>query len=186
MNEEYYQMYLEELRQIKPCSDDERQILLGRALKGEESAKKRLIEGHLIFALALAKDFRDKGLSMSDLVQEANLALTLAVGEYQEGDFLAQAKEKISASLQEALKCQQQENQVEEAMAERVNRLQEVSARMAQELGREATVEELAQRMEMSSEEIREIMKLAVDALSVTGEFARTPAESLGEETFNG
>lgn len=186
MNEEYYQMYLEELRQIKPCSDDERQILLERALKGEESAKKRLIEGHLIFALALAKDFRDKGLSMSDLVQEANLALTLAVGEYQEGDFLAQAKEKISASLQEALKCQQQENQVEEVMAERVNRLQEVSARMAQELGREATVEELAQRMEMSSEEIREIMKLAVDALSVTGEFARTPAESLGEEKFNG
>lgn len=179
MNDEYYQMYLDELREIKPCDDKERESLLPSAAAGHEAARARLIEGHLIFALAIAKDYRDKGLPMSDLVQEANLALTVAVSEYGGGDFLAAAKERITACLQAALKEQQAENKVEETMLARVNVLQEVSKTMADELGREATVEELAERMRMTSEEIKDIMKLAVDALSVTGDYVQTPAESL-------
>ncbi len=179
MNDEYYQMYLDELKEIKPCDDKEREILLPGAASGNEAARARLIEGHLIFALAIAKDYRDKGLPMSDLVQEANLALTMAASEYRDGDFLALTKERITACLQAALEEQQAETKVEETMLARVNVLQEVSKTMADELGREATVEELAERMQMTSEEIRDIMKLAVDALSVTGDYAQTPAESL-------
>ena len=185
MNEEYYQMYLDELKEIRPCTDQEREELLRKAVKGDGAARKRLIEGHLIFALASAKDFRDKGLPMSDLVQEANLGLTLAVEEYREGDFLAQARERIMALLKAALDDQSMEKKVEETMLERVNRLQEISGKMAEELGREATVEELAQRMQMPTWEIKDIMKMAVDALSVTGEFGQTPVESLGKEGFD-
>lgn len=179
MQDEYYQMYLDELREIRPCDDNERELLLPAAATGNEAARARLIEGHLIFALAIAKDYRDKGLPMSDLVQEANLALTIAAAEYREGDFLAAAKERIVTCLQAALEEQKAEEKVEETMLARVNVLQEVSRTMAEELGREATVEELADRMRMTSEEIRDIMKLAVDALSVTGDYAQTPAESL-------
>ncbi|MDO5417470.1 MAG: sigma-70 domain-containing protein [Lachnospiraceae bacterium] len=182
MNEEYYQMYLDELKEIKPCSDQERESLLAKTADGAAgaaAARERLIEGHLIFALAVAKDYRDKGLPMSDLVQEANLALTMAVSEYREGDFLAEAKAKIVSALEDALEEQRNEDKVEETMLARVNVLQEVSRKLAEELGREANVEELAERMRMTSEEIKDIMKLAVDALSVTGEYAQSPAESL-------
>lgn len=185
MNEEYYQMYLDELKAIRPCTDQEREELLVKAASGDGAARERLIEGHLIFALAAAKDFRDKGVPMSDLVQEANLGLTLAVDAYREGDFLAQAREQILSLLKASLEEQGMEKKIEEEMLERVNRLQEVSGKMAQELGREATVEELAQRMQMPPGEIKDIMKMAVDALSVTGEFGQTPVESLGKEGFD-
>lgn len=185
MNDEYYQMYLDELKEIRPCTDQEREVLPAKAAGGDEQARERLIEGHLIFALAVAKDFRDRGVLMSDLVQEANLALTLAVEEYREGDFLAQTREKILAFLQAAVAEQTREEKIGEEMLERVNRLQEVSGKMAEELGREATVEELARRMELPVGEIRDIMKMAVDALSVTGEFRDTPVESLGKEGFD-
>lgn len=170
MNEEYYQMYLDELKEIKPCTDREREQLLSRA-GADEGAKARLVEGHLVFALALAKDYRDKGLPMSDLVQEANLALAVAAKEYREGDFLFFVKEKITASLQEAVKKQHQEEEAGQAIAARVNVLQEVSRVMAEELGREATVEELARRMQMPSEEIRDMMKMAVNALNFSDGF---------------
>ncbi|MCI8951418.1 MAG: RNA polymerase subunit sigma-70 [Lachnospiraceae bacterium] len=169
-DEGYYQMYLEELKEIRPCTDKEREELQNQVLSGNERARKRLIEGHLIFALAAAKDYRDKGLPMSDLVQEANLALTMAASWYKGGDFLSFAREKILSFLQNALKEQQQENEIGEVIAARVNVLQEVSGKMAEELGREATVEELAERMQMTSEEIKDIMKLAADALSALGE----------------
>ncbi len=106
---------------------------------------------------------------MSDLVQEANLALTMAVSGYAGGDFLAAAKEQITAALEAALREQKAERELGEDMAARVNVLQEVSRVMAEELGREATVEELAARMQMTAEDIKKIMKLAVDALSVDG-----------------
>lgn len=170
MNETYYQMYLDELKAIKPCDDQERKELLPKAVLGDERARERLIEGHLIFALAVAKDFRDKGVQANDLVQEANLALTLAVAQYTEGDFLVFARDKMLAALHELVEEQEEEEKVGEEMAARVNVLQEVSKTMAEELGREATVEELAQRMRMTGEEIKGMMKMAVDALQVSGD----------------
>lgn len=169
MEDGYYHLYLEELKTIPPCTDEERRSLLDRLTIGELAARDRLIEGHLILALAVAKDYRDKGLPMSDLVQEANLALTMAVSGYAGGDFLAAAKEQITAALEAALREQKAERELGEDMAARVNVLQEVSRVMAEELGREATVEELAARMQMTAEDIKKIMKLAVDALSVDG-----------------
>ena len=157
MNDKFYQDYLEELKEIRPCTDKEREMLFGRLAAGDKKAGERLIEGHLIFALAIAKDFKDQGVLAGDLVQEANLALTMAVWEYREGDFLAQAKDRILAHIQAVIREQKQERETGEALA----------ARMAGELGREATVEELAERMQTTSEEIKGMMKLAVDALRV-------------------
>lgn len=173
MEDGYYHLYLEGLKEIPPCTDEERRSLLERLTAGDLSVKDRLIEGHLLLALAVAKDYRDKGLPMSDLVQEANLALTMAVSGYQGGDLLAQAKEKIVSFLDAALKEQKAEKELGEEMAARVNVLQEVSRVLAEELGREATVEELAAKMQMPPGDIKEIMKLAVDALSVDGRYAR-------------
>lgn len=167
MEEAYYQTYLDELKEVKPCDDKERSLLLPLAVSGDKVACSRLIEGHLIFALALAKDYRDKGISMSDLVQEANLALTMAVNQYREGDFLLLVKNEITKALQLLLSEQKKAEETEEELLARVNVLQEISKQMAEELGREATLEELGNRMQMPVEEIRELMKLAVNAANL-------------------
>ena len=77
--EDFYQMYLDDLQEIVPCTEPEREILLSKAARGDESAKKRLVEGHLKMVLELAADYMDGALSPGDVIQEANMALLAAV-----------------------------------------------------------------------------------------------------------
>lgn len=167
---DYYQMYLEELKAVAPCSAEEQEMLLKALAEGKREAEGRLTEGKLLQAVRLAERYRDRGLPMSDLVQEANMALLLAVKEYETGDFDSFMEHRVCSALELALEDQNRELQIEEEMTARVNVLNDISAAMARELGREATVEELAERMKMSEEEIRDIMKLALDAVNVSGQ----------------
>lgn len=167
---DFYRMYLEELKEIPVCTIEEEKVLLEAVLKGDTHAKKRLVEGHLKEAAELAAKYTDKGLPAGDLVQEANVALLLFVEEYSGRDFKPQMEKRIREVLELALDIQDSELQVEEEMLARVNVLKDISAGMAEELDREATVEELAERMKMTEEEIRNIMKLTLDAMSVSGE----------------
>lgn len=99
------------------------------------------------------------------------MALVLAVEEYKDGDFLENLETAVKKALEEIIEDQRQALKTGEEVAARVNVLQEVSKILAKELGREATVEELAEKMKMSEEEIREIMKITLDAISaVSGE----------------
>lgn len=170
MHDEYYQMYLDELELIAPCSPEEEANLLGRVLEGDEAAKKRLMEGCLEYTAEIAKQYADRGLPMGDLVQEANMALIMAVDAWREGDFREQLKAQVEAALTAAIEEQGQASQVGEELAARVNVLKDISQQMAEELGREASVEELAEKMKMTVEEIKTIMKLTLDAMSVTPE----------------
>ena len=153
--EDFYQLYLEELKLVPPCSPEE---------------EERLLDEILGRAVRMAEEYRDRGLSMNDLVQEANIALLLTAQEYKGGDFDSQSEERIRRMIEDALELQNTEYKVEEEMLARVNVLKDISAGMAEELGREATVEELAERMKMTEQEIKDIMKLTLDAMSVSGE----------------
>ena len=84
-----------------------------------------------------------------------------------------------------ALEEQRTENQIEETMAARVNVLQTVSQVLSKELGREATLEELSAKMKMSEDEVRDIMKLALDALTVNGEGQAAASGQDEEESPN-
>lgn len=167
MHDDFYQMYLEELGQIAPCGREEEEQLLKLLNDGDVSARKRLIEGNLSRALSYAREYEDRGVLLTDLVQEANVALTAAVNSYSEGSFLEYTEGKVRAALEDAVRFQAREKEAGEELAARVNVLQEVSKTMAAKLGREATVEELAKQMKMSQEEIKEIMKITIDALSI-------------------
>ena len=164
--EDFYQMYLDDLEEVIPCTEAERHALLPRAAAGDETAKKRLVEGHLKMALELAAGYMGGALSPGDAVQEANLALLAAVNGYAGGDFLDAVRKEIKDSLQKAMEDQKREQETGEEAAARANVLQEVSRIMAEELGREANVEELAERMKMTPEEIKDIMKMTMDAVS--------------------
>lgn len=168
MHDDIYQMYLEEVAAIRPCTPEEDRELLPKAKQGDEAARNRLVEGHLGTVIELVKPYADQGLPMGDLIQEANMALFMAISQYEDGDFEAYFKEQAEAGIKAALEEQKSELQVEEEMLARVNVLQKVSQRMAEELGREATVEELAEKMKMTADEIKDIMKLTLDAMSVS------------------
>lgn len=168
--EELYRLYVEELKLIPSCTPQEEERLLREISTGSQEAVKRLVEGKLKKAVKIVEEYRDCGLSLNDLVQEANIALLLTAQEYQAGDFDAQAEERIRRMLGEAIKLQKTEYRIEEEMLARVNVLKDISAGMAEELGREATVEELAERMKLAEQEIKDIMKLTLDAMSVSGE----------------
>lgn len=168
MHDDVYQMYLEEIGEIEPCTPQEEARLLTRLKSGDEAAKSRLMEGKLADIVELVKPYADQGLPMGDLIQEANLALIMVINQYQDGDFNAMLKAQIEECVQSALEAQKTELQVEEEVAARVNVLKDISQTMAEELGREATVEELAEKMKMSVDEIKDIMKLTLDAITVS------------------
>lgn len=174
MHDDFYQMYLEEMENIAPCTGEEQVRLLKEAAEGREEAKKRLVEGNLRVALKYAKEYDGRGVLMTDLVQEANMALIMAVDEYcetQDGpEFDSFAGQRIRKALELAVDEEQSADQTGEELAARVNVLQQVAQALARELGREATIEELAEKMKMTEEEIKGIMKMAMDAMSMNAE----------------
>lgn len=168
MHDDVYQLYLDEIAAIRPMDAAEEEQLLNQLKQGDTSVRSRLMEGYLPFLAEIAKTYADQGLPVGDLVQEANMALIMAVDQYQEGDFKTQVKELAEQMIKAALEEQGLEVKVEEEMLARVNVLKEVSKRMAEELGREASVTELAEKMKMTEQEIKDIMKLTLDAMSVS------------------
>ena len=181
MAENFYEMYLEEMEQIRPLDHEEERAVLASAARGEKEARNRLVEGYLAAALGFAREYEGRGLPVSDLVQEANMALMMAAAEYDGSrNWREGLEERIRQGIEADLEDQRAEAEVEENMAARVNVLQTVSQVMAKELGREATVDELAEKMKMTPDEIKEIMKLALDALTVNG--AGAAASDGGEE----
>ena len=166
--EDIYRVYMEEIAAIPPCSEAENEKLLGEIRNGNKAARERLIEGNLKNALFFVQDYINKGVPMADLIQEASLELMMLAAEGFEGSFEKLLESRIRVRMEEIINDQKKEADIEEEMLARVNVLQEVSKSMAEELGREAKLSELAERMKMTEDEVREIMKVTMDALSMS------------------
>ena len=167
MHDDFYQMYLEEMKAITPCTQEENTQLLNDAAAGNEGAKKRLIEGNLEAALTCAKAYDGKGVLLTDLVAVTEFLTNPGDGDF-EGFLTARMKEALDLAVEE----EESAEQTGEELAARVNVLQTVSQALARELGREATVEELADKMKMTVDEVKDIMKMAMDAMSMNAENA--------------
>ena len=166
--EDIYRVYMEEIAAIPPCSEAENEKLLGEIRNGNKAARERLIEGNLKNALFFVQDYINKGVPMADLIQEASMELMMLADEGFEGSFEKLLESRIRVRMEEIINDQKKEADIEEEMLARVNVLQEVSKSMAEELGREAKLSELAERMKMTEDEVREIMKVTMDALSMS------------------
>ena len=81
MHDDIYQMYLEEIEAIRPCTKEEQDQLLKKIAQGDDSARERLVEGSLGQLVELAKEYDGQGVLMGDLIQEANIALLTALAE---------------------------------------------------------------------------------------------------------
>ena len=186
MEHDFFDMYLEEMRGITPLDRDEMVSVLEGTARGDAGARSRLVEGCLGKVLEMVREYGDSELPLSDLVQEANTALMLAAIEYDGSELWNELMtRRVKESVELALEEQRTENQIEETMAARVNVLQTVSQVLAKELGREATLEELSAKMKMTEDEVRDIMKLALDALTVNGEGQETASVQDEEEGPN-
>ena len=166
--EDIYRVYMEEIAAIPPCSEEENEKLLGEIRSGNKAARERLIEGNLKNALFFVQDYINKGVPMADLIQEASMELMMLADEGFAGSFEKLLESRIRVRMEEIINDQKKETDIEEEMLARVNVLQEVSKSMAEELGREAKLSELAERMKMTEDEVREIMKVTMDALSMS------------------
>ncbi len=163
----YYKMYMADLSALPRFSKVREQEQLERYLAGDTYVGKELIEGRLRFAAKTAALYRGQGVLLMDLIQEANMALVMAVSMYEGGSFEELILTEIKRALEDALAEAGSQADVGGYLASQINSLMIVTARLAEELGREATLAELSEKMHMPEDKVRELVKMAMDAMSL-------------------
>ena len=170
----YYKMYLSDLKAVSPCTVEEMALLMPRVLKGELEAADRLAEGNLHRVAEWARPFMGRGVVISDLIQEGNMILMeeihLLKSQYPRldvEDFLYILKKKSETAMAEAIRQQESHRSVGEKVASRANRIMDLTEEIAREHGTQATVEQLAELLHITEEEVRDIMKISLDVINL-------------------
>lgn len=160
-------LYLEELKQIPALEAEEEAALLEKLRAGDARARKRLTEGYLGTALAEIQPFVGS-MEAGELIGVANLALTAALCDEKilESTVLRDTiKQKVHTALEEAVRENRQSDTAEQTLADRMNALTELSSELAAELGREASPEELASRLDIPLDEVQRLLAMSMQAL---------------------
>ena len=177
-------MYLKDIGQVPLLTTDEELDLAQKMSEGQEAAKKRLSEANLRLVVSIAKRYVGRGMLFLDLIQEGNLGLMKAVEkfDYQKGfKFSTYATWWIRQSITRAIADQARTIRIPVHMVETINRLVREQRILLQELGREPTLEELAERMGVSIERVSEIQKIAQDPVSLETPIGEEEDSHLGD-----
>jgi RNA polymerase primary sigma factor len=153
---------------ISALKDINRRIAIGEAKS--RRAKKDMIEANLRLVISIAKKYTNRGLQFLDLIQEGNIGLMKAVDkfEYRRGyKFSTYATWWIRQAITRSIADQARTIRIPVHMIETINKLNRVSRQILQEMGREATPEELAERMEMPEDKVRKVLKIAKEPISM-------------------
>ena len=173
LDAEMVSIYRKETENLTKVSPQQTNIIAKRILAGDENARNLLIEASLPFAADIASEYKNRGLDLSDLIQESNIGLMIAVNEYEPAyheEFLPYAARIIRAQITAALKEYNQSTRSAMKIASRVNELNDLATAFAKEYEREAKPQELAERMGITEEEVRELMKVSLDAIAILDE----------------
>ena len=170
MDAEIVAFYLKEMEKANSLSGEQERVIARKLVSGDDTARNLLIEANLSRAVEIAKEYEGRGLLLSDLIQERNIGLMVAVNEFEpdiDKDFHTFSEKMIRKHLEETLEEYNSSTRSAVKMANRVNEMNDIATAFAKEYEREAKPSEIAERMGITEEEVRELMKVSLDAIAV-------------------
>jgi RNA polymerase primary sigma factor len=182
--EDPVRMYLKEIGKVPLLSSEEEVELAKRIELGDDLAKQRLTEANLRLVVSIAKRYVGRGMQFLDLIQEGNLGLIKAVEKYDYSKgfkFSTYATWWIRQAITRAIADQARTIRIPVHMVETINRLVRVSRQLLQELGREPTHEEIAEKVDLPVERVREIMKISQEPVSLETPIGEEEDSHLGD-----
>jgi RNA polymerase primary sigma factor len=198
-------LYLREIGQVKLLTPDEEIQLAARIKKGDKKAREHMIKANLRLVVKIARDYEGIGLPLLDLISEGNMGLMKAVERFDPkkgGKLSTYGSWWIKQSIKRALANQSKTIRLPVHLVDKISKMRRIGLRLQEELGREATDEELADEMGMTATRVRQMRQAAIRPASldapigdddsnnfsdvVQDENATSPYENLEDKTVVG
>ena len=176
--------YLKEIGRIPLLDREEERVLAERMANGDEEAKNKLVESNLRLVVSIAKKHLGRGMYFLDLIQEGKLGLMKAVDKFdytKEFKFSTYATWWIRQAITRAIADQARTIRIPVHMVETIHKVTKYSRQMLQELGREPTAEEIGEKIGMSADKVREILKISQDPVSLETPIGEEEDSHLGD-----
>ena len=178
-------MYLKEIGRVELLNPEDEPEIARRIQNGDEEAKRILIAANLRLVVSIAKKYVGRGMLFLDLIQEGNMGLVKAVEkfDYTKGfKFSTYATWWIRQAITRAIADQARTIRIPVHMVETINKLTRIQRQLVQDLGRDPTAEEIAEKMEGNSpEKVREIQKIALEPVSLETPIGEEDDSHLGD-----
>lgn len=177
-------MYLKEIGRINLLTSDEEFEYAKRAEEGDEEAKRLLAESNLRLVVSIAKRYVGRGMLFLDLIQEGNIGLMKAVDKFDPTKgykFSTYATWWIRQAITRAIADQARTIRVPVHMVETINKLARIQRQLTQELNREPTDEEIAKKLGITVEKVREVYKISQDPVSLETPIGEEDDSHLGD-----
>lgn len=178
-------MYLKEIGRVELLDPSEEPEIARRIQEGDEEAKKKLIAANLRLVVSIAKKYVGRGMLFLDLIQEGNMGLAKAVEkfDYTKGfKFSTYATWWIRQAITRAIADQARTIRIPVHMVETINKLTRIQRQLVQDLGRDPTAEEIAEKMDgITPDKVREIQKIALEPVSLETPIGEEDDSHLGD-----
>ncbi len=177
-------LYLREIGKVQLLTADQEVTLAKRIERGDMGAKREMIEANLRLVVSIAKGYLGRGLSFLDLIQEGSLGLIRAVEkfDYRKGyKFSTYATWWIRQAVTRAIADKARTIRIPVHMVEKLNKVVHIERQLVQRLGREPSPAEIAEELEMTTEEVREILRMSQLPISLEKPIGEEADSSLGD-----
>ena len=177
-------MYLKEIGRVPLLNGDEEVNLALRIQQGDQEAKQELAEANLRLVVSIAKRYVGRGMQFLDLIQEGNMGLMKAVEKFDHTKgfkFSTYATWWIRQAITRAIADQARTIRIPVHMVETINKLVRIQRQLLQDLGREPTPEEIGAEMDLPTEKVREILKIAQEPVSLETPIGEEDDSHLGD-----
>jgi RNA polymerase primary sigma factor len=177
-------LYLREIGKVPLLTADQEVYLAKRIERGDMSAKRQMIEANLRLVVSIAKSYLGRGLSFLDLIQEGSLGLIRAVEkfDYRKGyKFSTYATWWIRQAVTRAIADKARTIRIPVHMVEKLNKVVHIERQLVQRLGREPQPDEIAQELEITTEEVREILRMSQLPVSLEKPIGEEEESELGD-----
>ena len=169
--QEFLKQYEKDRKAFRQCAEEEKAGLFAKAADGDVQAKHRLAEHYMNWVLEIAEDYAHRGMMIQDLIQEGNIGLLIGLdtlGLMEEGLTSEEHLEKeIRHAIRSALDEQEGEKSTGDEITEKLNKMADAISELTEDLGRQVSPDELSLYLDMSLEEIEDLLRIAGETIEV-------------------